>query len=219
MSGRKNKKLRKQMREDKIQKRIELRKLASLPSIPVPKIAEFLASRFVGKTGYHYISVGKVGSLFLNKAYESIVPIMLHNSFPIMSATGRFNDPNQKDCAIGLVKVTPEFPGLVIDRHLNMYLNGCSIIVKDEDALPQLCDLERVTVEECNAAVKSQEEIFTEKMNGFMESIKKATDDKFKEITSDPYSDPYNDPYTDSSIIKEDMTEYLADNNTVKVVK
>lgn len=218
MSGRRNKKLRKQMKEDKIQKRIELRKLASLPSIPVPKITEFLASRFVGKTGYHYISVGKLGSLFMDKRFESIVPIMLHNSFPVMSATGRFNDVNHKDCAIGLVKVTSEFPGLIIDRHLNIYLNGCSIIVKDEDALPQLCDLERVTVEECNAAIKSQEELFTQKMNSIMDSFKKS-EEKLDKMMSDPYNDPYDDPYTDESVIKEDMTKYLVNDNTVEVVK
>jgi hypothetical protein len=218
MSGRKNKKLRRQIKEDKIQKRIELRKLAELPSIPAPKIAEFLVSKFVGKTGYHYISIGKPGSLFLNKVYESIVPIMLHNSFPIMSATGRFNDANKKDCAIGLVKVKPDFPGLVVDRHLNLYLNGCSIIVKDEDALPQLCDLERVTVSECNDAIKSQEEIFSEKMNSLVEAFKER-ERKLNEVMSDPYSDPYNDPYLDKSAIKEDMTEYLVNDNKVEVVK
>ena len=214
MSGRKNKQLRRQIKEDKIQKKIELRKLASLPSIPVPKITEFLASRFIGKTGYHYISVGKVGSLFLHKDYEAIVPIMLHNSFPVMSATGRFNDVNNKDCAIGLVRVKPEFPGLIIDRKLNIYLNGANIIVRDEDALPQLCDLERVTVTECNNAIKSQEEIFSKKMNTLMESIKKGSE-KFEEMMNNPY----NDPYLDDSVVEEDMTENLINPDVINVVK
>lgn len=219
MSGRKNKKLRRQIKEDKIQKKIELRKLASLPVIPVPKIPEFLASRFVGKTGYHFISIGKVGSLFLNKDYENIVPIMLHNSFPVMSAVGRFNDKNGKDSAIGLVKVKPEFPGLIIDRQLNMYLNGCSIVVKDEDAFPQLCDLERVTVAECNAAVRAQEEIFNNKMHSLIDSFKER-EQKLQDALADPYSDLETDPYLDNAVVKEDMTEYLTDSkNETETVK
>ena len=216
MSGRRQKSLRKnQNKEDKIQKKIELRKLAELPAIPVPKIAEFLASKFIGKSGYHFVSVGKCKSLFLDMRYENIVPIILHNSFPIMSATGRFNDENGKDCAIGLVKVKHDFPGLIVDRKLNMYLNGCSIIVKDEDAWPELCDLERVSVKECNEAIKSQEVIFKQKMAEALDTVKKSQD-KMEELLSnpyinDPYIDPYTDPYIDESILTEDMTDYLVD--------
>lgn len=216
MSGRKNKKLRKQIREDKIQKRIELSKLAELPAIPVSKISEFLASKFIGKTGYHYISIGKVGSLFLHKDYENIVPIILHNSFPVMSATGKFNDVHGKDCAIGLVKVKPEFPGLVIDRHLDMYLGGSSYLLPEEETLSKLCDLERVSVAECNHAIKRQEEIFSEKMNAFMESVKKSSE-KLDNIMTDPYCDPY----LDESVVQDDMTDYLTSNqnDSVEIVK
>ncbi len=218
MSGRSQKKLRrKQNKEDKIQKKIELRKLSSLPSIPVDKISEYLASKFVGKTGYHFVSIGKVGSLFLHKDYQDIVPIVLHNSFPVMSATGRFNDINRKDCAIGVVKVKQEFPGLVIDRHLNMYLNGCSIVVKDEDALPQLCDLERVKVEDLNAAVKTQESIFSARMDSIIKSLDQATKNMDKLL--DPYSDPYLDPYLDEeNILKEDMTDSLIETEETKEI-
>lgn len=194
MSGRRQKKLRKQQNRDEIfAQKMELKRIASLPVIPVSHIVEYLTSMFVGKSGYHYISISKVGSLFLQKEYENIVPIMLHNSFPIMSATGRFNDRNKKDMAIGLVKVTPEFPGLIIDRHCHIFLNGCSLEVLPDIALPQLCDLGRVSFEECSNAIKSQEKIFQDRMKQFTDMLTQGID----KLRNDPYADPFEDPYAE----------------------
>jgi hypothetical protein len=215
MSGRKNKKLRRELRENKAERNIKLRQMESLPYIQSTSVVEYLREKFRGKAGYKYISISKVGSLFLQPEYANIVPIIMHRNMPTITAMGRFNDGNNKELAIGLVKVTEAFPGLVIDRSTNVYFGG-SLTPFDGDPLlpnPFICDLQRVTVDECNRAMQTQEEIYNKRLQDLMDNAKERVNRILH--PENPYEDvtPYTEnPYEDNPI--SETTEYLSDTST-----
>ena len=189
MSGRRQKLLRKQQNLNQIiDNKIRLKQLESLPAIPADQVPWYLHTKFSGKTGYHYVSISKYGSLFAHENYKGLVPIILHRSFPVTLAMGRFQGPNQeKDCVVGLVRVPTDATGLIFDRDGNMYINGEQVLIPESVRNMYLSDLGRVTSYEYHAAIQSQQEYFDKKMMSIMDTLDKAIK------PANPYdADPYD---------------------------
>lgn len=194
MSGSRQKKLRRQnniSRNEALDRKIHIRKLMEGPVIFSRDVVEYLTSRFVGKTGYHYISVSRYGSLFIHDNYKALVPIILHREFPITSALGRFSDPHEKDCVISLVRVDPTFKGIIVDRSGNLYAEGMNTVISPKAHVAYLCNLGRVSAEEYNGAVQSQEAEYTRRLDEFTQRMKDSIK-KLDDIENNPYADPYD---------------------------
>lgn len=191
MSGRRQKLLRKQKdTEYATTRNIELKRLESLAAIPAGNVPWYLSTKFTGKTGYHYISVSKYGSLFADPSYEGLVPVLLHHKFPVTLSMGRFQSPDEKDCAIGLVRVPREFSeGVIISREGELFVGGKHEAVPKSAWLTVLCDLGRASASEYRAAIQSQQEYFNQKMEAVMAELNRQTDLLMKT----PYDD--DDPY------------------------
>ena len=194
MSGSRQKKLRRQQgltRNDILDSKIRMRKLMESAVIPSDQVVEYLLSRFVGKTGYHYISVSAYGSLFIHDNYKALVPIILHRDFPTTSSLGRFADPHEKDCVISLVRVDPTFKGIILDKEGTLYSAGIKEPIPLMARIAYICSLGRVSAAEYNGAIQSQEAEYTKRMEEFMNNIKQRTE-KLDNIMNNPYADPYD---------------------------
>lgn len=206
MSGRQQKRLRKNINKNAIlDERAQMRKLNLLPVIPAQAVIPYLMGMFKGKSGYKYISIAKHGSLFIHDNYKNLVPIILHQSFPETSTMGRFHDPNQKDLAVGLVRVAPIFKGFVLSKTGTLYPEG-----KESEGItnhfdPYIVSLGRISAQEYNAAVRSQEEAYMERMKSVNERI----NERLKHIAeaSDPYGNPYGDDIIDVTPYMEETEE------------
>ena len=196
MSGRRQKQLRRAAsntlsKTEKLDHQIRIRKLMESPVINASDVIEYLQSRFVGKTGYHYISVSAYGSLFIHENYKALVPIILHKEFPITSTMGRFSDPNQKDCAISLVRVDPTFKGIIVDRSGTLYSAGIKTPIPKMAHVAYLCSLGRVGAVEYQSAIRSQEEAYSNKLDELMKSMQERAK-RLDEIEQNPYDNPYD---------------------------
>lgn len=194
MSGRQQKKSRRQAvnnRNEALDHKIRIRKLMEGPVIPASDACEYLLSRFVGKTGYHYISVSRYGSLFIHDNYKSLVPIVLHREFPIANALGRFCDPKQKDCVINLVRVDPTFKGFVVSRDGQFYAEGIKEPISPAARVAYLCNLGRISAVEYNNAIQSQEAEYSKRLEAFTEHIKESIK-KLDELDNASDINPYD---------------------------
>ena len=195
MSGRRQKLLRRSSgvaKDVTLDRNIRIRKLMESPVIPGKDVVEYLLSRFTGKTGYHYISVSKYGSLFIQDNYKALVPIILHREFPTTTTLGRFHDPNKKDCAISLVRVDPTFKGIIVDRQGNLYSAGIKEIISPAAYAAYTCALGRVSAAEYNAAIQSQEHEYEMMIKNFTDGINERIK-HFEELEANAYDDPYDD--------------------------
>ena len=197
MSGRQQKRKRKSVDKGAIlDARAQMRKLNNLPVIPAQVVIPYLMDKFKGKAGYKYISIAKHGSLFIHNSYHDLVPIIMHQSFPETTTMGRFHDPNQKDLAIGLVRVNPIFKGFVLSKSGVLYPEGLESQGITSHFEPYLVSLGRISAQEYTAAVKSQEEAYMERLKDFNEKMKVRMQ-HIAEAEANPYDNPYEDDIVD----------------------
>lgn len=203
MSGSRQKQLRRQKnitKNEALDRKIRIRQLMESPVIRSNDVVEYLLSRFVGKTGYHYISVSRYGSLFIHENYKALVPIVLHREFPISTSLGRFTDPKQKDCVISLVRVDSTFKGFVVGRDGQFYAGGVKEPISPAAQIAYLSNLGRVSAAEYNGAVQSQEAEYAKRLEEFTKHMQENIK-KLDELDNDSHATPYDaiditpDPY------------------------
>jgi len=155
----------------------------SMLTVPADAVVTSLLLKFVGKSGYRYVSVGRYGCLFVNEKYTDVVPVMLHREFPEMSVRGRFNDPNRNDIVLYTVHVPASFTGMVIDKHANVYLTGNPEVKATPEELKNvLCDMTKVTADEFNAALEAERPLIEADLKALKEKVEKDTKESIKDL-------------------------------------
>ena len=194
MSGKKSKLARKMARLEEANKNRRLiGEIDRQPALSADLFIPYMLSKFSGKAGYKYVSVGGYGSLFLSDKYADIVPIALHREFPETSARKRFNDRERRDIVVNVVHVYPGFRGFVVDKNANVYIGGISApATKDEiDALLTFGaaaegypEYRWVTAEEFNEALKVEKPLIERQLNDLETKVKQSVSkiDKFTYI-------------------------------------
>ena len=100
------------------------------------QVIEYLFNKLKSFSGYFFISIGAVGSLYKAEDRKNLVAIVAHHSVPVMDENGAYR--SDKDKMIEVIKVDdPEFGGLVIDRHGNGMLGNPFAPVSKSD-IPNL---------------------------------------------------------------------------------
>lgn len=196
MSGKKSKLARKMARLEEATKNTRIiGEIDRQKYLSADLFIPYMLSKFSGKAGYKFVSVGGYGSLFLSEGHSDIVPITLHRQFPETSARKRFNDPDRKDIVVNVIHVYPGFRGFVVDKNANVYIGGISApATKEEiDALltfgvaAEGCPEYRwVTAEEFNEALKVEKPLIEKQLQDLETKIKTnvATIDRYTYLRS-----------------------------------
>lgn len=194
----------------------------SMPTVPADMIISSLILKFIGKSGYKYISISRYGALFMNENCADIAPVMLHREFPELSVRGRYNDPNRNDIVLYAVHVPKSFVGMVIDKHANVYLTGNpETVATPEEVKNVLCDLTKVTAEEFNAALEAERPLIEGKLKELHDKVEKDVKSSVKDLDAaekqlnDPYGNVVTDPYgnfvdTDEPIEEGEEAEVIS---------
>ena len=182
MSGKKSKLARKLA---KIQEQDSVRRMVGVidrqPALTADLFVPYLLSKFSGKAGYKYASVGGYGSLFLGDGQADIVPVTLHREFPEVNVRKRFNDPDRRDIVVNVVHVYPGFRGFVVDKSANVYIGGLKVPATREEINALLGngygDLSQasynwVTAEEFNEALKIEKPLLEKQLQDLEEKVK-----------------------------------------------
>jgi len=186
----------------------------TMTTVPADMLITSLVLKFVGKSGYRYISIGRFGSLFVNELSQDIVPVELHREFPELSVRGRYNDPNRNDIVLYAVHVPRSFPGLVINKHAQVFLTGNPETPASEEEIKNvLCDLTKVTGEEFNNALNLERPLMEASMKKLHDEVEAAAKAGVKDINKAEQDlkiaeatlrDPYgNDPYGNLPVVEE----------------
>ena len=82
------------------------------------QVIAYLLEKMKSFSGFFFISIGAVGSLYRGEDRKNLVPICIHRSIPAMDENGAYR--SDKDKMLEVIKVDDlEFKGLVIDKKGN----------------------------------------------------------------------------------------------------
>lgn len=82
------------------------------------QVIAYLLEKMKSFSGFFFISIGAVGSLYKGEDRKNLVPICIHHSIPAMDVNGAYR--SDKDKMLEVIKVDDlEFKGLVIDKKGN----------------------------------------------------------------------------------------------------
>jgi len=193
----------------------DYRILDNSPIVPHNVAIAYLVTKFVGKSGYKFISIGRNGSLFMNEKAMDIVAVNLHREFPITSVRGRFNDPQKRDISVNAFHVPEGFPGIVVDRNANVYIGGSSNVATKEEIESVLTDFRKVTAEEYNVALQAEQPIIEEQLKKMKEKFEQ-TEQEVKQNLEASIATPYDDNVATAIADAVEVLEPVVEEETSK---
>lgn len=148
MNGKKAKRLRREARE---QQAATLAKapgeFEAMPVIPKEHVKSYLLTRFIGKSGYRFISISKPGAFYESEEGKDLSLVLLHRVFPAYNEEAGSYSGVSDDMPEACVRTSPDFESFVMDREAKCYTKGSPDPVEDYEPSGSLekIDFNRLT--------------------------------------------------------------------------
>ena len=169
MNGNKAKRLRRELREQQAANMAKAPgEFEAMPVIPRELVKSYLLTRFIGKSGYRFISISKPGSHYETEDGKSISIIILHRAFPMYDQnTGRYMT-NFDDHPEACVRTSKDFEGFVMDKTMKIFEKGNT---EATEGYEPPFSLEKVSIDELIETAKKEGELIEKQQTDQMNTI------------------------------------------------
>ena len=138
----------------------------AMPVIPKEHVKSYLLTRFIGKSGYRFISISKPGAFYETEEGKDLSIVLLHRTFPNYDEQSGTYTYLYDDLPEACVRTSPDFESFVMDRTMKCYTKGNPEPVENYEPVSSLekVDLKKLS-NTFDAEGKSFNDHQKEKMN------------------------------------------------------
>jgi len=168
MNGKKAKRLRREALEQKAAGLATAPgEFEAMPVIPKENVKIYLLTRFIGKSGYRFISISKPGAFYETEEGKDLSIVMLHRTFPIYDEKNGTYTYLSDDLPEVCVRTSPDFESFAMDRRMQCYTKGNPEPVENYEPVSSL---EKVDLKKLSDTLDAEGKTFDAKQQEKMNS-------------------------------------------------